>query len=54
MVYYDCTIRYDSCTDGVVYLVFCIYDKYEILLYSLEYVFVVGTITSSVEIGYEK
>ena len=35
---YDFTIRYGSCTDGVVYLVCCIYDKYEILLYSLEYV----------------
>jgi hypothetical protein len=41
-------------TDGVVYLVLCIYDKYEILLYSLEYFVVVGTITSSVQIGYDK
>ena len=36
LVYYDFTIIYGSCTDGVVYLVFCIYDKYEILLNSLE------------------
>ena len=51
---YDFPIRYGSCTDGVVYLVCFIYDKYEMLLYSLEYFFVVGTISSSVEIGYEK
>jgi hypothetical protein len=38
----------------VVYLVFCIYDKYEILLNSLEDFFVVSTITSSVQKGCEK
>jgi hypothetical protein len=29
---YFFTIIYGSSTDGLVYLVFCIYDKYEIML----------------------
>jgi len=34
--------------------VFCIYDRYEILLCSLEFCIVVDNITSSVQIGYQK
>ena len=48
------TIIYGSCTDGLVYLVFCIYDRYELLLCSLVYFVVVYNITSSVQIGDQK
>jgi hypothetical protein len=40
-------------TDGLVYLLFCIYDRYEILLCSLVYFFVVNSNTSSVQICYK-
>ena len=51
---YGYTIRHGSCTDGLVYLVFCINDRYKLLLFSLVYVVVVYNITTSVQIGDQK
>jgi hypothetical protein len=51
---YDYTIRHGSCTDGLVYLVLCINDRYNLLRFSLVSFVVVYNITSSVQIGDQK